>query len=364
MSRLVTIAAAWCVACALAGPASAAKHFPIVGTPNADTIELLSVEKSASGNTIKSVKVRINGHTVSYVWETAYKKRQIKAGGGNDKITVSPSLKYKFVIFGEGGNDVIQGSDERDIIVGGPGRDEIKAGAGNDWVSGDSGNDTLWGGPGNDLIYGNAGNDVIRAGVGNDFVDGGPGNDVLWGEDGNDILHGEDGEDKARGGPGDDLVCGGLQADRLRGDAGQDILLGEEGHDQLEDSSRMSESDYEKRRKDMAKAIEHDFPVRVWQLGDRKWALRELTFLRAALKTFPNHVLATWAVTPAKPTYCRMRICPLDSLANSSLGPVGPVPVAILLHDALWNYDENLVKRKWVGAVTDETEHAYGISLP
>lgn len=48
-----------------------------------------------------------------------------------------------------------------------------------------------------DSIYGNGGND---------YIDGGDNNDHLYGESGNDILVGGDGEDYLYGGDGNDLI--------------------------------------------------------------------------------------------------------------------------------------------------------------
>ena len=104
---------------------SATEIFPIKGTSSNDTIEV----RDTNG---KIVEVYINGKIVNYEWEKYLKDRLIKAGAGDDKITISN--KYGFIIYGEDGEDVIQGSNDYDIILGGPGGDEIKGGDGNDWI--------------------------------------------------------------------------------------------------------------------------------------------------------------------------------------------------------------------------------------
>jgi Hemolysin-type calcium-binding repeat (2 copies). len=72
-------------------------------------------------------------------------------------------------IYGEGGNDRIDGVDGdsfynpigNDNLNGGPGDDTINGLGGNDTIHGDAGNDTISGGNDQDTIYGDDGNDTI-----------------------------------------------------------------------------------------------------------------------------------------------------------------------------------------------------------
>lgn len=144
--------------------------------------------------------------------------------GGNDSVTISPSLATPtYFSLGDG----------NDIFFGGAGNDMVIAGAGNDVLYGNNGNDVFSGGAGNDLLYGGAGNDLIEAGAGVDLVFGGSGNDDLFGGDGNDVLYGESGNDLLEGDEGDDVLAGGAGQDLLYGSAGNDNLDGGDGDDWL-----------------------------------------------------------------------------------------------------------------------------------
>lgn len=73
-------------------------------------------------------------------------------------------------IYGDYGNDEIQGSSSSDHLSGGPGSDVIY---------GNDGGDYIQGGPGIDSLYGGAGNDVLSGGEGADYFDCGPGRDSI-----------------------------------------------------------------------------------------------------------------------------------------------------------------------------------------
>lgn len=73
-------------------------------------------------------------------------------------------------IYGDYGNDEIQGSNRGDHLSGGPGSDVIY---------GNDGGDYIQGGPGIDSLYGGAGDDVLSGGEGADYFDCGPGRDSI-----------------------------------------------------------------------------------------------------------------------------------------------------------------------------------------
>lgn len=73
-------------------------------------------------------------------------------------------------IYGDYGNDEIQGSNRSDHLSGGPGSDVIY---------GNDGGDFIQGGPGIDSLYGEAGDDVLSGGEGADYFDCGPGRDSI-----------------------------------------------------------------------------------------------------------------------------------------------------------------------------------------
>ena len=69
---------------------------------------------------------------------------------------------------------------------------------GNDTINGGAGNDALYGGTGNDYLYGNDGDDILDGGEGNDYLNGGNGNDTyVFGRNyGTDIIEDYDGNNK------------------------------------------------------------------------------------------------------------------------------------------------------------------------
>jgi Ca2+-binding RTX toxin-like protein len=345
------------VAVVLGTYAFAGESFPIRGTGSGDTIELLSIEPA--GNGARVAKVKINGDTQEYDVPVSRWEWEIKAGAGDDRITISDEWGGDgFIVYGEAGEDVIQGGEGDDIIIGGTGGDEIRGGNGNDWLKGCEHKDRIEGGPGNDIIYGNGAEDTLRGGAGNDLIDGGEGEDTIWGDDGNDKLFGEAGNDHIRGGPGDDVIRGGNGNDSLRGDDGHDVLLGEDGSDTNEDSPSVSESTYEDNREEAMEEIEDDFGVEVVDWG-RKWSRSELHYLRSALSLLPDKVLDMWHGTGGKITYRRKEVTDTESMQHTA---TGNTTVAIYLFDLNWLRDSGELEYEWVQTIVHETGHAYNNS--
>ncbi len=110
------------------------------------------------------------------------------------------------LVYGYGGNDLINAGVGHDEIYGGDGNDVVGAGDGNDTLFGDAGNDLLKGDGGNDSLYGGTGNDTLRGGDGTDSLFGGSGNDTLEGGAGNDSISGGSGRDSVDGADGDDTI--------------------------------------------------------------------------------------------------------------------------------------------------------------
>lgn len=155
-------------------------------------------------------------------------------------------------IYGDAGNNDIEGTDAGERIYAGSGDDYVLAyagddrvygGHGNDSISGGDGHDVIEGGSGRDLLSGQAGNDTLRGGLGNDNLGGNAGHDRLLGGDGRDMLFGDTG---GRG-AGRDTLIGGAGADTMQGDAGADrfvflsrgeIASGSAGRDKINDFSR------------------------------------------------------------------------------------------------------------------------------
>jgi hypothetical protein len=117
----------------------------ITGTAGADFI---SVRKTADGYTIANSdwSQNVSGSFNSIL---------VKAGAGNDKITISSAIKVAAQLHGEAGHDTINGG---------------------------AGADSIYGGEGNDKLYGNAGEDtIISLGGGlKDSLTGGTGTDSFW----------------------------------------------------------------------------------------------------------------------------------------------------------------------------------------
>jgi Ca2+-binding RTX toxin-like protein len=142
---------------------------------------------------------------------TKYTAITLDGGSGNDDITAedpnNQTLANGVYIFGQDGNDTIQGTHFKDTIRMGKGDDFVIAGAGddfldaydgNDFVFGDDGNDTIFGGKGDDLLYGGLGDDTIFGDVGNDTLSGGNSEFPNTNKDGKDVLQGDAGKDEFR----------------------------------------------------------------------------------------------------------------------------------------------------------------------
>lgn len=167
----------------------------------------------------------------------------IYGDGGNNVLNGTPSADE---IFGYGGNDTLLGRSGADTLHGGSGDDVLDGGGGRDVMDGGSGDDTVtyanfarvWvnlatgvvnfygeplpseqlisiegaiGGAGNDTLIGSNSRNVLHGGAGSDLLDGGIGADALFGDDGRDGLYGGYGSDTLDGGAGSDGLYGDSQ---------------------------------------------------------------------------------------------------------------------------------------------------------
>jgi Ca2+-binding RTX toxin-like protein len=214
----------------------------------------------------------------------------INGGEGNDAITiVARNTELASAgINGDGGDDVLTGSDANETLGGGVGDDRLVAGKGDDIMNGGAGNDALvWNqGDGTDRASGEAGNDVAEVNGaptlgdvftlenngdgsiklrrtnlgqftfdaaterfavnglgGNDSVtandgvgagtllsvDGGTGVDTVRGSEGADLILGGDANDVLTGGGGDDRIVGDRGTDTMNGGTGDDTLVWNNG---------------------------------------------------------------------------------------------------------------------------------------
>ncbi|MCF2870611.1 cadherin-like domain-containing protein [Octadecabacter sp. G9-8] len=144
------------------------------------------------------------------------------------------------LVFGGAGNDTILGADDSDELYGDDGDDfidgeidddELFGGAGNDTLLGGEGDDILKGEEGDDILDGEEGDDVLFGGVGEDTLDGGDGDDRLAGGQDDDVVNGGDGDDTVSGNDGNDTLTGGDGEDFINGGADRDVILGGNGGD-------------------------------------------------------------------------------------------------------------------------------------
>jgi Ca2+-binding RTX toxin-like protein len=211
------------------------------------------------------------GATTSVFADTQLTAVSVKAGAGNDVVTVTGTRGA--TMDGEAGNDTLTGGVGNDTLIGGAGNDSMNGGASNDSyvftaavgteldivseaanggsdlldfstmttsVTVNLASDTLatmtgrtvktaiagqstqfenaTGGSANDTLTGNAASNVLRGGAGNDTLTGGANADSLFGEAGTDTIY-------AGGDNAVDLLDGGTETD-VKGSAdATDVLV-------------------------------------------------------------------------------------------------------------------------------------------
>lgn len=129
-------------------------------------------------------------------------------------------------IFGGDGFDVLRGGNGNDNLFGGDGYDILNGGSGSDWASYLFQDEGVWvnlgitkfqdtHGAGTDLLLdienlaGSAHNDVLTGSDGNNYIDGHAGADIISAGDGSDVIRGGEGDDAISGGLGNDIIDGG-----------------------------------------------------------------------------------------------------------------------------------------------------------
>ncbi|GAB3247991.1 calcium-binding protein [Kineosporia babensis] len=153
--------------------------------------------------------------------EQAYYANEFWLGTGNDKATTRQadgSLDGSG-IWGQNGRDVITAGRIGDLggVWGGNHDDTISIGPGGyNSAHGGNGNDKLQALDG--VLYGDDGNDLLDGGPTADSLYGGPGNDRIHGRAGADRIYGNSGNDKLYGGRGTDFISGGPGRDHIEHD--------------------------------------------------------------------------------------------------------------------------------------------------
>ena len=211
----------------------------VTGTSSGETIEV----RDNSGN----LGLQVNGSPVAIpVVSTASTIGVVIYGGeGNDTLILNNNLGAKFgFLYGQVGDDSLNGGLGLDRLYGGTGLDSFDGGAaGQDNIFSDpddyvSGSINANGGPGPEsdylylsaattiiltnamqleMVFGSEGPDVINASAvssslqlygmgGNDLITGGTAGDILFGGDGDDTLNGTSGNDTYRPGLGMDTI--------------------------------------------------------------------------------------------------------------------------------------------------------------
>ncbi|MEG3882632.1 SdrD B-like domain-containing protein, partial [Microcoleus sp. herbarium19] len=151
-------------------------------------------------------------------------------GGLNSAFPVGPDID-RDLVFGNEGNDYLNGVAGDDLIFAGENDDVVYGGKDDDIIFGDKESDTLIGDQGNDTIYGGTINPFDPDLTGSDLVFGLAGDDFLSGEKNQDTIAGGDGNDTVRAGKGDDVVLGQLGNNLLFGDEGSDTICCGDGDD-------------------------------------------------------------------------------------------------------------------------------------
>lgn len=159
---------------------------------------------------------------------------------------------------GNGGANLITGTDEADLITGLAGNDSLSGGLGNDSLYGGAGNDSFGLDAGRDRLDGGSGRDQIvvhgtlgatidlaltqaqATGLGRDTIlniediYGAAGKDHLAGSEGDNLLYGNGNTDTLLGRGGDDTLCGGGADDKVYGGTGADVLFLDAGNDLMD----------------------------------------------------------------------------------------------------------------------------------
>lgn len=164
-----------------------------------------------------------------------------EANGGNDTvILLSRNLKIRNIANVE---NIIYADES--TLQPGDGGDETPPSVGDNTLTsiifGDNGNNTLDGGAGDDTIFGRGGDDLIIGGRDslasrdiNNTIDVADLEDQTESDDGNDTLYGGRGNDTILGGQGNDILDGGDGDDTLSGQDGVDIFRGGAGVDTVD----------------------------------------------------------------------------------------------------------------------------------
>lgn len=137
---------------------------------------------------------------------------------------------FKNTLYGNEGDDILNGKSGNDLLFGGAGNDDLRGDYGDDQLFGGDGNDRLHGGYGRDTLHGEAGDDTLYGSNYATILTGGSGNDTLVGD-----AYAYEGS-SFEGGTGNDIITGTRQADLYTFNLG-------DGHDTLQENSNSTAVD-------------------------------------------------------------------------------------------------------------------------
>ena len=144
------------------------------------------------------------------------------------KSAASGTVTHALLLFGEDGNDSLQGGDGNDALDGGAGVDGLSGGAGNDTLRGGAGADGIAGGVGTDTLSYNDGRTTAvtasLAGPNSDNDAPATAVETLEGSAQGDTLTGTSLTNTLSGLGGDDVLIGAGGADTLNGGSGADTV--------------------------------------------------------------------------------------------------------------------------------------------
>lgn len=163
---------------------------------NAGRLLIQGRQTGGSANYVQGAPAgRLDLYAVNGIVVNGSNQRDIINLSGVD--TQFNNLNARVFIYGNSGDDIINGTQFNDTINSGSGNDRIFGLAGNDVIYGSDGNDTIWGDGSSSYWNLNGGNDTIYCGSGNDYAYGGGGDDTIVGGSGTDIYNGGVGNDTA-----------------------------------------------------------------------------------------------------------------------------------------------------------------------
>ena len=119
----------------------------ITGTSANDTIV---VEPGPTARTLK-----VTSTASASTWPKPSGRIIVIGGGGDDHIQIAGGVTNPAWLYGDAGDDRLNGGGGHSLVIGGDGNDQIHGGGGRD---------VLIGGEGADKLVGNAGDDILVAG--------------------------------------------------------------------------------------------------------------------------------------------------------------------------------------------------------